>query len=58
MVLFPILGSGLAITVHSWGVFWRQRNFTNGAVAGWNSFAQVYNVVSAFENVPGAARGV
>lgn len=58
VVLFPILGSGIAITVHSWGVFWRQRNFTNGAVAGWNSFAQVYNVVSAFENVPEATRGL
>lgn len=58
MVVFPIVGSGLAITVHSWGVFWRERNLKNGAIAGWNSFAQVYNVVSAFENVPAATRGL
>lgn len=55
VVVFPILGSGLAITVHSWGVFWRRRNFSAGAVAGWNSCAQVYNTVSALQNVPGAA---
>lgn len=58
VIIFPILGSGIAITVHSWGVFWRKRNFTNGAVAGWNSFAQVYNVVSALEHVPKAFGGV
>lgn len=55
LVVFPIVGSGLALTVHSWGVFWRERNFTTGATAGWNTFAQVYNTVSAFENVPQAA---
>src|SRR5262245_51930238 len=58
LVVFPIIGSGLALTVHSWGVFWRERNFVNGATAGWNTFAQVYNTVSALENVPRAARGV
>lgn len=56
LVIFPIIGSGLALTVHSWGVFWRQRNFRSGAVAGWNSFAQVYNMVEAFSYVPGATR--
>ena len=58
LVVFPIIGSGIAITVHSWGVFWRERNFKNGAVAGWNSFAQVYNMVSAFEHVPRATSGL
>lgn len=58
VIIFPILGSGLAITVHSWGVFWRERNFTRGAIAGWNTFADVYNTVAALENVPAAARGV
>ncbi len=58
LVVFPILGSGLALTVHSWGVFWRQRNFSSGAVAGWNSFAQVYNTMSALEYVPAASRGL
>jgi hypothetical protein len=58
LVVFPILGSGLALTVHSWGVFWRERNFSSGAVAGWNSFAQVYNTMSALEYVPQASRGL
>jgi len=58
VIVFPILGSGLAITVHSWGVFWRRKTLGNGAVAGYNTFAQVYNMVSAFQHVPGAAKGV
>lgn len=54
VIIFPIIGSGIAITVHSWGVFWRQRNFSSGATAGWNSFAQVYNVMGAMREIPGA----
>jgi len=57
-IIFPVLGTGIAITVHSWGVFWRRRSLGDGAVAGWNSFAQVYNVVSALRDVPRATRGV
>jgi hypothetical protein len=56
LVVFPIVGSGLALTVHSWGVFWRERNFASGATAGWNSFAQVYNTMSALQHVPQASR--
>lgn len=52
IVVFPILGSGLAITIQSWAFFWQRRTFGNGAVAGWNTFAQVYNTVSAFRAVP------
>jgi heme/copper-type cytochrome/quinol oxidase subunit 2 len=52
VVILPIIGSGLAITVQSWAYFWRRRSFANGAVAGWNSFAQVYNIVSAMDAVP------
>lgn len=57
-VLLPILGSGLAITLHSWGVFWRRRNFGDGAVAGYNTFAQVYNFYEAFRYVPKATSNV
>lgn len=55
LVVFPIIGTGLALTVHSWGVFWRQRNFASGATAGWNTFAQVYNTMSALEHIPQAS---
>jgi hypothetical protein len=52
MVIFPILGSGLAITLHSWGVFWRRRSLGSGAVAGWNTFAQVSNIYNAVQDIP------
>jgi hypothetical protein len=55
VIIGPILGSGLAITVHSWAVAWRSRRLGDGLTAGWNTFAQVYNTVSALENVPSFA---
>lgn len=58
VIIGPILGSGLAITIQSWAYFWRRRSLGSGAVAGWNTFAQVYNTASALQHVPGAARGV
>jgi hypothetical protein len=52
MVIVPILGSGLAITLHSWGVFWRRRSFGSGALAGWNTFAQASNIYHATQDIP------
>lgn len=58
VVILPILGSGLAIMLHSWGVFWRRRTFVDGAVAGYNTFAEVHNIYSAATHIPGAVRNV
>lgn len=52
VIIGPLIGSGLAITVHSWGVFYRRRTFSSGAVAGYNTFAQFHNVYSAVQHVP------
>lgn len=57
-IILPALGSGLAITVGSWVHFWREKNVVNGGVAGWNSFAQVYNTYSAIRLVPEALGNV
>ena len=54
MVIFPIIGSGLMITLDSWAHFYKNRTVANGAVAGWNGFAQISNMVNAFEDVPEA----
>lgn len=54
VIILPILGSGLALTMDSWAYFWRRRNFRSGAVAGWNSFAQVYNTYQAVSAIPDA----
>ncbi len=54
IVIVPALGSGLAITIQSWAHFWRSRNFVDGAVSVWNTYAQLANLSGAFETVPGA----
>lgn len=54
VVILPILGSGLAITIDSWGHFYRKRTLGSGAVTAWNTYAQVSNAISAARNVPDA----
>lgn len=58
VIVLPLLGSGLAITVHSWSYFWRNRTFGSGGVTAWNTFAMGSNIYSAVVEVPKAARGV
>lgn len=55
VVIFPILGSGLAITVETWRYFARKQNRSVGdyAITGWNTFAQVHNTWSAVQHIPG-----
>jgi len=54
IIIGPCIGSGVAITIDSWAYFWRKRTFASGAVAGWNTFADVYNIYSAVRYVPSA----
>ncbi len=58
VIIGPILGSGIAITVHAWGVAYRRRSFGAGAVAGYDTWAQIYNMEGAMEYVPEAAKNV
>jgi hypothetical protein len=53
VVILPILGSGLGITVSSWRDFKRNRSLLNGGVAGYNTFAQLYNTYEAVKVIPG-----
>ena len=55
-IIFPILGTGLVIWLHSIRVALERRDFTSIAAAGWNSFAQIHNMYSAWQNV-GPAMG-
>lgn len=57
-VIFPILGSGFAIWAHSLREAYRRRDFPSIATAGWNSFAQINNTVSAVQNLGGALGNV
>jgi hypothetical protein len=54
IVIFPIIGTGIAITVNSWRAFWQRRTAANGAIAGYNTFADVYNIYHAVRGVPSA----
>jgi len=53
-IIGPLIGSGIAITIQSWAHFWRKRSFASGAVAGYNTFADVYNIYEAAHYVPTA----
>lgn len=53
-VIFPILGSGLAIWAHSLRIAFKNRDFASIATAGWNTFAQIHNTISAINNIGGA----
>jgi hypothetical protein len=53
-IILPVIGSGIAITIQSWAYFWRERTFKNGAVAGYNTFADIYNIYEAIDAIPDA----
>lgn len=54
VIIIPVLGSGVIITIESWIAFAREKNLMNLGVAGWNTFAQVYNVYNAINSFGGA----
>ncbi len=54
MIIIPIIGSGLVITVDSWAYYWKRRSLGGGVVAGWNTFAQISNTYRAVSAVPEA----
>ncbi len=54
VIIGPILGSGLAITLQTWAYFWRSdRSVRTGIMASYNTFAQVYNTYQAVQLCPG-----
>jgi hypothetical protein len=57
IIILPVLGSGLGLTVHSWAEFGRRRTVGSGLTAAWNTFAQVHNTSQAIEGIPRALEG-
>lgn len=53
VIILPVIGSGTAITIESWAIFYRRRTFGSAALAGYNSFADVYNIYTAVRHAPG-----
>jgi hypothetical protein len=58
IVIFPILMSGLVIWIHSLIEACRKRDALSIGVAGWNTFANVWNWYHAFREVPKVLSGL
>lgn len=54
MVIPVVLFAGWAITIDSWKRAYHQRTLGNMGVAGWNSFASMYNTYNAVQGFGGA----
>lgn len=53
-IIVPLIGSGIIITIESWIRFAREKSLMNLGVAGWNTFAQGYNIYNAVNSFGGA----
>lgn len=53
IIIFPVLGSGLAIWMDSVTTAWRNKSAASIGVAGWNTFAMAHNVYHASNALPG-----
>ena len=51
VIIFPLLFAGYAITLDSWQRAYRERTIANASVAGYNTFANVYNTYHAINGV-------
>lgn len=49
-----IIPTGFYIWLRSMKNFWEKKNLSNGLTAGWNTYAQIHNTVSAARNAPSA----
>ncbi|MCI1822321.1 MAG: hypothetical protein LKI76_00080 [Megasphaera sp.] len=50
-LIFPLLGTGLALTIQSWIQASREKSLSSLGIAGWNTFAQAYNMYSAVQHI-------
>lgn len=58
MVIFPVIGSGVVITINSWRNFLKRRSLANGVETAWNTYAQTSNMINAVDAVPEAIGGL
>jgi len=54
LVIPGVLFSGLMITLDSWANAYRRRTVASAGVAGYNTFAQIYNTYQAIQYIPDA----
>jgi len=58
IIIFPILGTGLAITIDSWAYTIRNKSFGGLAISSYNTVALTYNMFRALDAVPKALGNV
>lgn len=52
--IVTVIPTGFYIWIRSLKDFWEKKTLANGLTAGWNSYAQIHNTVSAARNAPSA----
>ncbi len=58
LLIIPSIGSGLVITLQSWINLAREKSLRSLGIAGWNTFAQVYNTYRAVTSFSSAFKGI
>jgi hypothetical protein len=58
LIIFPVIGLGLGITVHSWITAFREKSLLSGGLALYNTGATVYNIVNAVRFVPKVSKAL
>lgn len=58
VIIIPVLGSGLMLTLNAWIAAWRYRRVRDFGIAGWNTFAQGYNTYQAISGIPDAIKDI
>lgn len=58
VVIFPVLGTGLAIWSNSVIIAWKRRDLASIGIGVYNTGAQIHNMVNAFRHVPRATRSL
>lgn len=51
LVIIPILGTGLVITLHSWMQFLRTKSWSDLAASSWNTYATLHNLYDASQSL-------
>lgn len=57
-IIFPVLGTGLIITIESWIAAYRDHSLMNLGVAAYNTFAQIHNTMGAIDSLGPALQSV
>jgi len=58
IIVFPVLGAGLAIMINSWAYAIKNKSFVGFGIGAYNTFAQTYNMFSALNAIPDALENV